>query len=249
MNDRTVLFIDCLHTEHAYMIIEHLSNIFNGEYTFRKISAKSDLPMEGTVNRWLDELNIAGLIISGSMSSVNDEELWIKRLIEFTRKLIGPDTADVPCLGLCFGHQIIAKACGVQVKSHPEAFVGLIDISVVKSDSPLFAGLSDSYRAFVHHTDEVTAVPRDFSLITSTANVKVHGMQHNSKPIYSVQSHPEVQHHIVKDFLDAYKLNYTSDEFAAHDGDVVMKNFAKIVEEKIILQQIFVLNKNWQKTL
>jgi GMP synthase-like glutamine amidotransferase len=51
-------------------------------------------------------------VLTGSPASVNDDEAWIHRLMVFVQDL---DAARLPMIGLCFGHQAIAKALGGKV--------------------------------------------------------------------------------------------------------------------------------------
>lgn len=48
-------------------------------------------------------------IITGSRHGVNDGHAWILQLEEFVRQL---HAAQKKVLGICFGHQLIAKALG-----------------------------------------------------------------------------------------------------------------------------------------
>ena len=54
----------------------------------------------------LDECD--GYITTGSRHSVYDDIPWIERLEEFVRDLNG---AQKKLVGICFGHQLIARAC------------------------------------------------------------------------------------------------------------------------------------------
>ena len=44
------------------------------------------------------------------------------------------------------------------------------------------------------HGDQVQDLPDNFELVASTATAPVAVMQHESKPIYALQFHPEVTH-------------------------------------------------------
>ena len=58
-----------------------------------------------------------GYVITGSPASVNDHELpWVQALLRFIQQL---HEARRPAIGLCFGHQAMAKALGGEVARHP----------------------------------------------------------------------------------------------------------------------------------
>jgi GMP synthase-like glutamine amidotransferase len=42
-----------------------------------------------------------------------DDEIWILKLVEFTKKVLAQDR--VRLIGVCFGHQIIGRALGEKV--------------------------------------------------------------------------------------------------------------------------------------
>ena len=51
-----------------------------------------------------------GYVITGSPASVNDDALpWVGHLLDFIRAV---DAARQPLIGLCFGHQAVARALG-----------------------------------------------------------------------------------------------------------------------------------------
>ena len=57
-----------------------------------------------------------GHVITGSPASVNDERLpWLPPLLDFIRAL---HAARRPLIGLCFGHQAVARALGGEVRRH-----------------------------------------------------------------------------------------------------------------------------------
>jgi len=54
-----------------------------------------------------------GYVITGSPASVNDDSLpWVRQLLEFIRAV---HAERQPMVGLCFGHQAVAKALGGEV--------------------------------------------------------------------------------------------------------------------------------------
>lgn len=57
-----------------------------------------------------------GYVITGSPASANGNEAWIEKLMSFIREL---HTKNIPTIGVCFGHQVIARALGGRVGRNP----------------------------------------------------------------------------------------------------------------------------------
>jgi GMP synthase-like glutamine amidotransferase len=138
-----------------------------------------------------------GIIVGGGLPSVNDPKEWIKDEIKLIRQAVD---LKLPILGICFGHQLIAKAFGSAVVRR-EKRVGFADIVKVK-DAPIFAGLPETWRAPVYHRDRVEELPHGFELIATSNYCKVQAMAHKKLPIFTVQFHPEISYGINSYFAD-----------------------------------------------
>jgi GMP synthase (glutamine-hydrolysing) len=126
------------------------------------------------------------VIISGSTSGIYEEEEWIDALVDKTREYI---ENDVPVLGLCFGHQVIAKAMGAEVVQMDEYEIGYRPVEF--SESEIFEGLDSVEYPFNTHQDKVIDLPDELDSIAET-DVAVQGVQHREKKVYGVQFHPEL---------------------------------------------------------
>ncbi len=126
------------------------------------------------------------VIISGSTSGIYEDEEWIDALVEKTREYI---ENDVPVLGLCFGHQVIAKAMGAEVVQMDEYEIGYRPVEL--GESEIFEGLDSVEYPFNTHQDKVIDLPDDLETIAET-DVSVQGIQHSKKKVYGVQFHPEL---------------------------------------------------------
>jgi GMP synthase-like glutamine amidotransferase len=60
-----------------------------------------------------DPETIDAVLITGSKHSAFEDQDWIVRLVAYTRRLL--EGGRVRVVGVCFGHQIAARAIGAQV--------------------------------------------------------------------------------------------------------------------------------------
>ena len=142
------------------------------------------LPWDIDENK-IKEINPAGIILSGGPESVTDS---------FTPRI--PQVAfdlNVPLLGICYGIQTLAEQMGGQVISSSHKEFGHAELAL-ENESELFEGLSTNENVWMSHGDQVQDLPDEFKLIASTKNAPIAAMQHETKPIYALQFHPEVTH-------------------------------------------------------
>lgn len=127
------------------------------------------------------------LIISGSEASVLEEEPWYDALDTVLQSFAH---ANKPVLGICFGHQFIAKSyCGdLAVRKAQQPEFGWTDILLEKD--ALFKDLK-SFKSLVLHYDEVKQLDDRFEIIAQSRYCPIHGFKMKKKPIWGVQFHPD----------------------------------------------------------
>jgi len=130
-------------------------------------------------------LNPKGIILSGGPDSVTNS--YTPRIPQIVFDL------EIPILGICYGMQTLAEQMGGQVISADHKEFGHSELQITK-DCILFNGLEKSLNVWMSHGDQVQDLPDDFELVASTATAPIAVMQHESKPIYALQFHPEVTH-------------------------------------------------------
>ena len=145
----------------------------------------SDLPKD---------LKFDALILSGSITScLHEKEAWIKPFNEFVSQQIEKST---PILGVCYGHQTIARclfrAHGVEPKLGlaKDAEFGWSTIERV-GESPIFENLGPKFVTYQSHYEEVSELPPGARLVGTNASCKVQAFEVIGKPIYGIQFHPE----------------------------------------------------------
>jgi GMP synthase (glutamine-hydrolysing) len=132
----------------------------------------------------------AGVVISGAHAMITDDQPWMLRLAEWTRRMV---TAQVPYLGICFGHQLLAKAMGGTVDFHPQGReIGTvpIELSNAAAADPLFAALPRHFLAHAVHAQSVRKLPKGATLLAGNAFEATHAFRIGSCA-WGVQFHPE----------------------------------------------------------
>jgi GMP synthase (glutamine-hydrolysing) len=134
----------------------------------------------------IDKLkNATGIILSGGPRSiVNEPKLEVDERIF---------SSDIPILGLCYGHQMLADFFGGTVESGKAREYG---VARLKTDerSPVFKNVNKETTVWMSHGDHVEDLPKGFKQIATTSNGSITAMGNSQKKIYGFQFHPEVHH-------------------------------------------------------
>lgn len=123
-------------------------------------------------------------VVTGSRSSVYWDEEWIRPSKEWVREALD---RDIPALGVCFGHQLLADVLGGTVEPMGEYELGYRTVRRV-GDPPIFEGIDDEFVVFTTHSDAVTELPPGAELVAEN-DYGIHGFRRGD--VFGVQSHPE----------------------------------------------------------
>jgi GMP synthase (glutamine-hydrolysing) len=132
-----------------------------------------------------EKFNVKGLILSGGPSSVYEPNAprLDPRILE----------ANLPILGLCYGHQLIAQITNGKVEPAACKEYGIAQVAIDKTVGVL-EGLGKTEKVWMSHGDTVFAMPSEFEVLAHTESCPVAAFKHKEKPIYGLQWHPEVIH-------------------------------------------------------
>ena len=121
-----------------------------------------------------------GWLITGSRHGAYEDHSFIPPLEDFIRKVFA---ADVPMVGICFGHQIIAKAMGGTVRRFEKGWaVGATDYD--------FEGEKITLNAW--HRDQVIDLPPGAKVVASNPFCENAALVYGNHA-FTVQAHPEFQ--------------------------------------------------------
>ena len=99
---------------------------------------------------------------------------------------------EIPILGICAGHQFMARHYGGDARESPEPEYGAMVIHLVNGGGAIFANTAESQTVWESHNDEVHVVPDGFFITASSDSCKVQGMENNEGTRFGLQFHPEV---------------------------------------------------------
>ena len=131
--------------------------------------------------------NYEAFIITGSHASHNDNFPWIQKLKFLITQI---HHHSIPCLGICFGMQVIAQMFNGTVelgKINESGFNKFMFDPVAGRE--LTNDLPNGFRAYFSHKDVVTNVPRRTRIFAGNENIILGFILDN---FYCVQFHPEI---------------------------------------------------------
>ncbi len=139
------------------------------DYTLDKIKAK----------------NPKGIILTGGPASVYAKDT--------PQAVDGLFDINVPVLGICYGHQIIANELGGTV-AHADTGEYGKTILTLDNTAAIFKDITKENTCWMSHRDYVSEAPKDFTVVAKTQSGPVTAMANDKRKIYGVQFHPEVEH-------------------------------------------------------
>ena len=159
-------------------------------------------------------------LISGSRYGANDGDKWIDDLEKFVLEL---QSRKHPLIGICFGHQMIAKALGGKTELASQGWgVGVQKYQKIVN-KPWMEPDLDQFSILSFHKDQVTQLPQDAVLIAEN-DFCPYSAYYIGKWLISFQGHPE----LTKDYVRA--LLYHRENIL---GQEVLENGIKSLEQQI----------------
>lgn len=134
-----------------------------------------------------------GWLLTGSRHGAYEDHPFIPLLETFIQQAYA---AHVPLVGICFGHQIIAKALGGHVEKFDGGWaIGLNeynfdDIGPVKLNA--------------WHQDQVLSAPEGAKTVASNDFCQHAALVYDTRA-FSVQPHPEFEGRVIKEFVKSRK--------------------------------------------
>lgn len=130
-----------------------------------------------------------GHVITGSPASVNDDKLpWLAPLLDFIRAL---HAARRPLIGLCFGHQAVARALGGQVARNAAGWGLGTAATHWDQGRPWMQPPQARTTLMAAHNEQVSRLPEGAECLGGSAFCPIGSMQ-IGQHIWTTQYHPEM---------------------------------------------------------
>lgn len=115
---------------------------------------------------------------------------WIENEIAVLREAVME--REMPVLGVCLGHQLLAEALGGEVGPMERGEIGVLDVIAtgIGASDPLF-GSTDPQPVLQWHSAEVTALPPGAEALAESPVTAVQALRYGNHA-YGIQYHVEV---------------------------------------------------------
>lgn len=147
-----------------------------------------------------DPRKCRGVVITGSHAMVTDHLPWSDRLLEWIPVIL---RENIPYMGICYGHQLLAQAMGGEVGFHPGGKeIGTVDIelSPESSNDPLFKTMPGRFPVHVTHSQCVLSLPPGAVNLAYNSFEPYHAIRIGSCA-WGLQFHPEYNIDIIKGYI------------------------------------------------
>ncbi|MBS0451518.1 MAG: glutamine amidotransferase [Proteobacteria bacterium] len=145
---------------------------------------------------------ISGVVLTGSHSMVSHREPWSERTAAWLAGVVQQD--QLPVLGICYGHQLLAHALGGEAGDHPVAMeIGTVDVQTTPAaaQDPLFRALPGHFAANVVHRQSALRLPAGAVRLAGN-DFEPHQAFRVGEQAWGVQFHPEFDEEAMRGYVD-----------------------------------------------
>lgn len=146
--------------------------------------------------------DFAAVIVTGSASMVSHREEWSEETAQWLAHAVH---SDLPVLGVCFGHQLLAHALGGHVAPNPmgrQIGTQEIDLLPAAGSDPLMCRLPPRIRVQTTHVETVHDLPEGAVRLATSPMDHNHAFRYGERA-WGLQFHPEFGAEVMKGYIRA----------------------------------------------
>jgi len=187
-----------------FLVFQHLEAEHPGIFrTFMQEEGIAWDTVEFEHNEVIPDLrNYAALIVMGGPMDVWEETQypWLREEKSVIRYAIS--NLNLPYLGVCLGHQLLAAALGGIVGKSEQSEVGVMDISLTKAGetSAYFTKMPRVFPSLQWHSAEVLQSPEGATILAESPACRIQALEFGSHA-FSTQFHLEIVDTTVDDWV------------------------------------------------
>ena len=197
----------------------------NTTRNFRRELDGSLSEFDATSGEVPDDFDYDAAVVTGSRSSVYWDEEWMQATKTWVGEAID---RDIPFLGICWGHQLLADVLGGTVEDMGAYEVGYSEIERL-GESRLFAGVDGAFTAFTSHSDEVTELPPGADPLAKN-HYSNHGFRKDR--VFGVQFHPEYDTKTARELV--HRKDLSDDRLQSILEEITDENYRRSCEAKLV---------------
>ena len=170
-----------------------------------------------------------GFVITGSPASANGDEPWVLKLLDTIREI---NSRKMPTVGVCFGHQAIARALGGEVGGNTAGWGFGVSPTHFSSQEAWMQPRRTTLNLYAAHIEQVLKPPAGAIVLGGDEFCPV-GSYKLGNHFFTTEYHPEISTEFMLDLID---------ELNAYVGEDVAANAKRQVRDTQVDGEIFA---NW----
>lgn len=182
--------------------------------------------------------DLAGIVVTGSPAMVSARLAWSEHTAKWLRMAVN---SELPILGVCYGHQLLAHALGGVVGPNPAGRqIGTVECQVIDINvkDPLLGHLPDTFTVQSSHSEVVLEIPPGAQRLATNPLDDNFAIRFSSNA-WGIQFHPEFSAPVTSDYIryraDALREEGLNPEQLlagvtdTADAKTVLKKFTELV--------------------
>ena len=176
---------------------------------------------------------VSGVVITGSHAMVTEHHDWSEYSAEWIK--VAADK-QIPTLGICYGHQLIAYALGGSVDYMADGReVGTLPVKLHPSaqEDALLHDLPEQILVQLSHRQAVMELPPDAVLLASSDRVPFEAFRYGDR-VWGMQFHPEFSTDVMQAYTKYARSGLESEGF---DPDYIYRQITDTPNGLTIMQR------------